>query len=310
MCCKNTSPMRDQNSKPMNPASVLALIVVLLLMVACAGAREVLIATATPDIEGTVQAAAAATIPTPTPTPPPDLDATVAAGIAATLAAIPTPTPTPTSTPVPTDTPTPTPTPTPIPTPRPTFTPTPRPTPTPTLTPTPRPTLTPTPTPTSTPRPTSTPTPRPTATSTPTPAPKPVVLRDIYQQYTASNGVVVSLNRLEIRENGNVTYIEFDYTEFNSTPNLRPTLQWTLYQDGKRGAEWPEFVWGPNEHGWIGKIQNTGGWKLDPYQSRNGSFTFRFQTFPPNIQLFLAYPREGDVNRSDLPDEAFYWKVK
>lgn len=145
----------------MNPTGVLALIVALLLMVACAGDREVLIATATPNIEATVQAAVAAAIPTPTPTPLPDLDATVSAGIAATLAAIPTPTPT--AIPVPTATPTPTPTATPTPTPEPTSTPIPTPTPTPW--PTPRPTLTPTPRPT--PRPTFTPTPRPTATQPP-----------------------------------------------------------------------------------------------------------------------------------------------
>ena len=186
-----------------------------------------------------------------------------------------------------------------------------------TVEPTPMPTITPTPAPiyvAPTLRPTLTPTPKPDPTPTPTPlpspTPKPVIYRDAYTKYTASNGVVVSLDKLEIRENGNVTYVEIGYTEFNSTANLRPTLQWTLYQDGKRGAEWPEFVWGPNEHGWIGKIQNTGGWKLDPFQTRHGSFTFRFQTFPPNIQLFLAYPMEGDTNRPDLPDEVFYWKVR
>ncbi len=143
----------------MNPKGGLALIVTLLLMGACAEDREVLIATATPNIEATVQAAVAAAIPTPTPTPLPDLDATVSAGIAATLAAIPTPTPT--ATPVPTATPTPTPTTTP--TPEPTSTPIPTPTPTLWPTPTVTPHPTPTPRPTSTPRPTPTPTPPPAA---------------------------------------------------------------------------------------------------------------------------------------------------
>ena len=134
--------MRDRDWQLNSPVGVLALITALLLMIACAGEREVLIATATPDIEATVQAAVAAATPTPTPTPTPDMDATVSAGIAATLAAIPTPTPTATPTPTPTATPTPVPTPTPEPTATPTLTPTRTPKPT----PAPRPTATPTPT--------------------------------------------------------------------------------------------------------------------------------------------------------------------
>ena len=122
---------------------------------ACTQAEVTVVATPTPDLGATVEAAVVRALPTETPTPTPNIDATVQARMSATLTAAPTPTPTPTLTPIPTPTPTVTPSPTPRPTPtrRPTYTPQPTYTPRPTHTPHP----TATPVPTATPRPTPTP---------------------------------------------------------------------------------------------------------------------------------------------------------
>lgn len=104
-----------------------------------------------PDVEATVRAL----LPTATATATPNLDATVEAGIAATVAAFPTntPRPSPTEVPIPTAAPVPTQAPTPPPAPPPTPAPTPTPvvvivataTPVPTSTPVPSPTPVPTP---------------------------------------------------------------------------------------------------------------------------------------------------------------------
>lgn len=102
-----------------------------------------------PDVEATVRAL----LPTATATATPNLDATVEAGIAATVAAFPTntPRPSPTAVPIPTAAPVPTQAPPPTPAPTPVPTSTPRPVVivvTPTSTPTPASTPTPTPVPT------------------------------------------------------------------------------------------------------------------------------------------------------------------
>lgn len=112
----------------------LVVLVLPLLLTACASGGGNLIPTPTPNLEATVQAAVASALPTETPTPTPDINATVAASMSATMTAMPRPTPAsalaPTWTPVPTWTPEPTPTAVPIPTS--TVVPIPVPTPTPT----------------------------------------------------------------------------------------------------------------------------------------------------------------------------------